>query len=500
MSSYVQTMAAFVLYLVFISLTGVYFMRRNKSNKDFFLAHRQTGPWLTALSAEASDMSGWLMMGLPGIAYLGRAEEAIWTAVGLVLGTYLNWLIVAKPLRKCTEAFGNSITIPEFLSKRFYDSSFAVSSVSVLLIAFFFVIYTASGFVAAAKLLSAVFHIRYTTALALGALIILSYTILGGYLAVCTNDFVQGSLMFVALLVTLILILFSLGGLSQDTMEKIRLALTSRESLSAEAASEGAKTFTSIKAVLSSLAWGLGYFGMPHILVRFMGCRSGREIKIARRIAIIWVLVAFASVIGSGILARAYLAVPLEQNMAETVLSAIFREMYPPFISGLFLCAILASSMSTADSQLLVASSAFSQDFYKAFLRKNASEKEVLFVSRLAVLIVSLISFFIALKPESSIFSLVSYAWALFGSSFGPVILLSLFWRGMTKRGALSGLIGGTFFAVFFHHAKPLFGVYELLPAFFASMLLCFIFSLTDKNKDERVLCAFDAYRKMSDE
>lgn len=496
MSAQIQTVAAFTLYLSFILLTGVHFMRQNKSNKDFFLAERQTGPWLTALSAEASDMSGWLMMGLPGIAYLGRVEEAAWTAAGLAIGTYLNWLIIAKPLRKCTEAFGNSITIPEFLSKRFYDSSFAISCVSVLLISFFFVIYTASGFVAAAKLLSAVFHLRYKTALALGALIILSYTILGGYLAVCTNDFVQGSLMFIALLITLILIIISIGGLTQENLEKIRLSIISGENLPQKTA---IKKFASVKAALSSLAWGLGYFGMPHILVRFMGCRSSKEITIARRIAITWVLVAFASVIASGILARAYLTSPLAKNMEETVLSAIFQQLYPPFISGIFLCAILASSMSTADSQLLVASSAFSQDFYKAFLRKNASSKEVLFVSRLSVFAVSFISFFIALNPESSIFSLVSYAWALFGSSFGPVILLSLFWKRMTKRGALSGLVGGTFFAIFFHHAKSLFGIYELLPAFIASLALCFIFSISDKNKNPEMMRAFDEYRKMRD-
>ena len=498
----ITKIAAFVLYLGFMVVIGLRYMSKNNSALDFFLGGRKTGPWMTALSAEASDMSGWLLMGLPGLAYLGGMKEAFWTAAGLVVGTYLNWLIVAKPLRKCTIAFGDSITIPEFLTNRFKDKSHVLAAISVVFIALFFTIYTASGFVACAKLFNSVFGLPYYAGLTIGLVVILSYTILGGYLAVCATDFIQGTLMFIALIITTSVMIAVLGGPAQAFEKVNNFAARAMAGDFGDIMKEkfiANQSYSAVSAI-SAAAWGLGYFGMPHILVRFMGIRSNTEIKLSRRIATVWVITAFVGAVVVGSTGTAYLSGVLAPEMAETVFSASMQQMYPSFVAGLFLCAILAAAMSTADSQLLVASSAFSRDVYKGLLKKDAKEKEVLNVSRITVFIIAAVAFVIALNPKSSIFSLVSYAWAGFGAAFGPVILLALFWRGMTRNGALAGLIAGGVTVIAWHNLKGgIFNIYEILPSFFACLIFAVAFSLLQKNKDAEMLAEFDKYKNMAD-
>ena len=441
-------------------------------------------------------------MGLPGLAYLGGMKEAFWTAAGLVVGTYLNWLIVAKPLRKCTIAFGDSITIPEFLTNRFKDKSHVLAAISVVFIALFFTIYTASGFVACAKLFNSVFGLPYYAGLTIGLIVILSYTILGGYLAVCATDFIQGTLMFIALIITTSVMIAVLGGPAQAFEKVNNFAARAMAGDFGDIMKEkfiANQNYSAVSAI-SAAAWGLGYFGMPHILVRFMGIRSNTEIKLSRRIATVWVITAFVGAVVVGSTGTAYLSGVLAPEMAETVFSASMQQMYPSFVAGLFLCAILAAAMSTADSQLLVASSAFSRDVYKGLLKKDAKEKEVLNISRITVFIIAAVAFVIALNPKSSIFSLVSYAWAGFGAAFGPVILLALFWRGMTRNGALAGLIAGGVTVIIWHNLKGgIFNIYEILPGFFACLIFAVAFSLLQKNKDAEMLAEFDKYKNMAD-
>ncbi len=501
-SGMISVIAAFVLYLSMMIIIGWRYMKHNASSGDFFLGGRKVGPWMTALSAEASDMSGWLLMGLPGLAYLGGMKEAFWTALGLIIGTYLNWLIVAKPLRKCTIVYGDSITIPEFLTNRFRDKSRLLSTISVVLIIIFFTIYTASGFVACAKLFNSVFGMDYTIGLVIGMIVILVYTILGGYLAVCATDFVQGSLMFAALIVAGIVMTVTLGGPAEAARKVSEFGVRAMNSEFGDAMQQkfSANQNYSLMSIVSALAWGLGYFGMPHILVRFMGIRSNKEVALSRRIATVWVVIAFIGALLVGSLGTVYLPQVLSPAAAETVFSASIQKMFPAFIAGIFSCAILAAAMSTADSQLLVASSAFSRDIFKGLIKKDASEKQVLHMSRVTVCIIAAVAFVMALDENSSIFGLVSYAWAGFGATFGPLILLALFWRGATAKGAVAGLLAGGITVVVWHNLQGgIFAVYELLPAFLICLVTAIVVSLLDKNKDPQMIAEFDAYRNTQD-
>lgn len=506
----VAKIIAFVLYLGFMVYIGLRSAKKNNSSMDFFLGGRKVGPWITALSAEASDSSAWLLMGLPGLCYLGGVKETFWTAVGLIVGTYLNWLFVAKPLRKCTISFGDSITIPEFFTNRFKDKTHLLTIISVFFIVLFFTIYTASGFVACAKLFNSVFGLKYHIGLVIGLVVILSYTILGGYLAVCTTDFIQGALIFVAFVFSAVIAVVSLGG-PAEAMAKV--SDFSVRAVNGQFGAEMAEKFIANKSfsamsVISALAWGLGYFGMPHIIIRFMGIRSNAEIKTARRVGTVWMVIAYIGTFIIGSLGTVYLAggdlanplMILSGGAEETVFSATMQNMYPAFIAGLFLCAILAASMSTADSQLLSASSAVSLDIYKGLINKDADEKTVMNVSRITVLVIAAIAFVLSLNPASSIFGLVSYAWAGFGSTFGPLVILALFWRGMTNKGAIAGLIAGGVTVVLWHNLKDgIFNVYEILPGFIACLVFAVAVSLLDRNKNPEMLAEFDAYKKMED-
>lgn len=508
-SAMIQQMIAFILYLGAMIFIGIKFMKKNNNSADFFLGGRKLGPWTTALSAEASDMSGWLLMGLPGLAYLGGIKEAFWTAVGLAVGTYLSWLIVAKRLRKCTITYGNSITIPEFLNNRFNDKKKIMGTVTVLFNILFFTIYVASGFVACAKLFNSVFGLEYHVGLVIGLVVILTYTITGGYFAVCTTDFIQGTLMFIALLLTGGILMFTLGGPSAAFAKVSEFGQRAMNGEFNSLSEKMQATFTAnqnfgFSSIISALVWGLGYFGMPHFIVRFMGIRSNKEIKISRRIAVIWVIIALSVAVFVGALGSVYLQPTiLNTSAAETVFSESLKLMFPPFIAGIFLCAILAAAMSTADSQLLVASSSFSQDLYKGVINKKASDKSVLNVSRISVLVIAAIAFCLSLDQNSSIFSLVSYAWAGFGGTLGPIILLALFWRGTTNKGAIVGFICAGVTVVVWNKLgadiHPIFGVYEILPAFIINLIVTVGVSLSDKKKDPEVLAKFDEYRKASD-
>lgn len=485
---------AFVIYLGFMIFIGLKNANKNNSSADFFLGGRKAGPWITALSAEASDSSAWLLMGLPGLCYLGGIQESIWTAVGLIAGTYLSWLFVAKPLRKCSIAFGDSITIPEFLSNRFNDKTHLLSIVSVFFIVLFFTIYTASGFVACAKLFNSVFGLNYHAGLAIGLLVILCYTITGGYTAVCTTDFLQGSLIFIAFVISTIIAVFAIGPAQTTNVFQNFKEVTGTE----------LQPFNGM-GIVSALAWGLGYFGMPHIIVRFMGIRSNSEIKKARRIGIIWMIVSYIGAILIGTLGIVYLknrGITLDSVTAETVFSATMQKMYPAFIAGIFLCAILAASMSTADSQLLAASSAVSQDIYKGLIKKDAEEKEVLNISRFTVFCIALIALLLSLNPKSSIFNLVSFAWSGFGGTFGPLVLLALYWKRTTAPGAIAGLVCGGIVDVIWHYipasVAPIFGLYEIVPAFLACLIVTVVVSLLTK-QDDSVSAKFDEFKAMAD-
>lgn len=491
----IAKIAAFVIYLGIMIYVGLRNASKNNSSADFFLGGRKVGPCVTALSAEASDSSAWLLMGLPGLCYLGGVQESIWTAVGLIVGTYLSWLFVAKPLRKCSITFGDSITIPEFLSNRFKDKSHILSIVSVIFIVLFFTIYTASGFVACAKLFNSVFGLNYHAGLAIGLVVILCYTITGGYTAVCTTDFLQGSLIFIAFIVSTLVVVFSIGGVGDaaNVFKNFQ-----------ELAGTELKAFDGM-GIISALAWGLGYFGMPHIIVRFMGIRSNSEVGKARRIGIIWMIISYIGAILIGTLGTVYLkkfGITLDSVSAETVFSETMKNMYPAFIAGIFLCAILAASMSTADSQLLAASSAVSQDIFKGLIKKNAEEKEVMIISRFTVFLIALIALLLSLNPKSSIFNLVSFAWSGFGGTFGPLILLSLYWKRTTAPGAIAGLICGGITDVVWHYipasVAKIFGLYEILPAFIVCLVVTVVVSLLTK-PDAEVLTKFEEYKKMED-
>ena len=500
---------AFALYLGFMVYIGLRSAKSNNSAKDFFLGGRKVGPWVTALSAEASDSSAWLLMGLPGLCYLGGIKETFWTALGLIVGTYLNWLIVAKPLRKASVEFGDAITIPDYFKKRFNDKSNILAIVASLVIIFFFTIYTASGFVACGKLFQSVFGLNYKIGLLIGLVVILSYTIMGGYKAVCTTDFVQGSLIFIAFVVSSIILVAVLGGPGS--------AIESAKGFNADAikglfGEEMKNAFSAnstygVMSAVSAFAWCLGYFGMPHIIIRFMGISSGKEVKIARRVGIVWMIVSYVGTFIIGTLATVYLkngqGLILEGGLAETVFSETMLQMYPAFIAGIFLCAILAASMSTADSQLLSASSSIAFDIYKGIINKDADEKKVLTISRISVFAISLVALGLCMLPNNdSIFGLVSYAWAGFGAAFGPIIILSLYWKKCNNKGAIAGIIGGFIAVVAWHNipgsVAPIFGIYEILPGFIVCLVLTVVVSLLTKN-DAEVEAKFDEYKKIED-
>lgn len=479
---------SFAAYLIFMLAIGITYYKRTSNINDYVLGDRNLGSWVTALSAQASDMSGWLLMGLPGYAFVS-GMEAIWIAIGLAIGTYANWKFVAKRLRKYTELAGNSITISSYFENRFHDKSKILRISSAILILLFFTIYTSSGLVAGGKLFSTVFGINYVTALTIGTLVIISYTFLGGFLAVCWTDFFQGILMFLALVIVPVKGIANIGGI--DATIKGLLEINSNF-LSPMIMNDGS-TLGPI-ALISLLAWGLGYFGQPHILSRFMAISDPEEIKKARKIAMIWVLISLVCALIIGLVGSVLLKDVLDASTAESVFMVMVNNMFSPFVAGILLAAILAAVMSTADSQLLVSSSALTEDIYAVIFNKSATDKQLLFVGRLTVICIAIIAYYLALDPESSVLELVSYAWAGFGAGFGPTIVLSLFWKRMTRNGALAGIIsGGLTVLVWKQLTGGIFDLYEIVPGIIISTIFIILFSKMDKEPSKAIQDEFDA-------
>ncbi|WP_083330809.1 sodium/proline symporter PutP [Halofilum ochraceum] len=460
------TLTTFAVYLLAMLGLGVLAYRATSNLSDYVLGGRSLGPGVGALSAGASDMSGWLLLGLPGAIYASGMNQA-WIGIGLTIGAYLNWQFVAKRLRIYTEVASDSITVPDYLENRFADHSKVLRVISAAVILLFFAFYTSSGLVAGAKLFEASFGLTYGSALWIGGLVIISYTFLGGFLAVSWTDFVQGILMFAALVMVPLIAINLFGGVNElggwgEAVQRVGEMDASRNDIMS-----GMTTF----GIISLMAWGLGYFGQPHIIVRFMALRSAADVPKARLIGITWMVVALFGSIFTGYIGFAYFADnPLPDG--EKVFIALSTTLANPWVAGALLAAILSAIMSTIDSQLLVSSSALAEDIYKPFIRPDASQNELVWVGRFAVVGIALIALLIAGDPDSRVLGLVSYAWGGFGAAFGPVIILSLFWRGMTRNGALAGIIVGAATVVIWKQLSGgMFDMYEILPGF----ILCTI-------------------------
>lgn len=502
-------MGAFLAYLALMLFIGFFFSGKMSNLGDYYLGGRKMNKWVVALSAQASDMSGWLLMGLPGAIFLSGFSEA-WIGIGLGIGTYLNWKIVARRLRMYSHACKDSITIPDFIANRFRDQHGISRMIASSIILIFFTFYTASGFVSCAKLFSVTFSMQYDWALWIGAIVVVSYTLLGGYMAVCWTDFVQGLLMFVAIVLIPAIVICNAGGFSA-TVDQLNAISPYLQNL-----------FTSVQTgkamgligLISCIVWGLGYFGMPHILVRFMSIDNPAEVKGSRRIAMTWVFVSLAAACAIGLVGHLFLkqqGLTLAdvggdpEKIFITMVNGIFANgVVSRIIAGILLSAIMAAIMSTSDSQLLVSASAFSNDLYKVVIRKKASNKELLLVSRLAVAVVAVIAAILASDSSSPFFTvvmkMVSFAWGGFGAAFGPLILLALFWRRTNLAGAISGMVVGAatcfvwkfVLAAKFAATMPIFNLYELAPGFLFSMITTIVVSLLTTPPSKEITDEFD--------
>ncbi|WP_020406179.1 sodium/proline symporter PutP [Hahella ganghwensis] len=475
----------FMVYLIAMLAIGLWAYMRTQNMSDYILGGRNLGPFPSALSAGASDMSGWLLLGLPGYAY-AAGYEASWIAIGLLVGTWLNWLVVARRLRMYTKAAGDSLTIPEFLENRFEDRSHALRVIAAFFILLFFLFYTSSGLVAGGKLFETVFGLDYHIAVVAGAVAVVSYTLFGGFLAVSWTDVVQGLLMAAALIIVPVIALNADGGwgAAQEAMASKNTAL-----LDAWTNSSGEPL--GLIAILSLLGWGLGYFGQPHILARFKAIRSENDIPMARRIAVSWTALTLIGSVACGFAAIAFFDAPLEDS--EKAFMLLINALFHPVVAGVLLAAILAAVMSTADSQLLVSSSALAEDFYKALFRKKATQKELVMVGRGAVIGIALIATLIALDPESKVLGMVSYAWAGFGAAFGPVLILALFWKRMNRNGALAGVIvGGVTVVVWKQLSGGIFDLYEIIPGFILAAIAVVGVSMATGEPSQSIQKKFD--------
>lgn len=475
----------FIIYLLLMLLIGVYAFRQTANLSDYILGGRRLGKWVTALSAGASDMSGWLLMGLPGALYLGGFSEA-WIGVGLMLGAYINWKITAPRLRFFTEINQNALTLPDYFANRFNDSRHWLRLVSGSIILVFFTVYVASGLTAGAKLFEASFGLNYHLALWVGGLVIISYTFLGGFLAVAWTDLVQGLLMAAALVIAPLVIYAELGSFQEISDKLVAIDALDLTHRSDWFAGKSMSDYIGSIGFISLMAWGLGYFGQPHLLARFMAAKSVKEVHGARRIAMSWMLICMLGAISVGLFSIAYFHGSPEAKLlakdSEQVFLLASKVLFNPWISGVLLAAILAAVMSTIDSQLLVSSSAVTDDFYRSLVRPEASQTELVWVGRVSVLAVAAIALWIAADKNAKVLALVANAWAGFGSAFGPVVLLSLLWKGMTKWGALAGMVMGALTVIFWVQFKGLLGeswsqVYEMIPGVILSSLSIFLVS-----------------------
>lgn len=479
------TLATFVVYLVGMLAIGFAAYRLTDNLSDYVLGGRRLGPGVAALSAGASDMSGWLLLGLPGAVYAYGMNQ-VWIAVGLSIGAFLNWQYVAERLRVYTEVARDAITVPDFLEHRFHDGSKALRVISALVILVFFTFYTSSGMVAGATLFEQSFGMEYGVALWVGALVIISYTFLGGFLAVCWTDFIQGLLMFGALVVVPVVVIAADGGWG-NAVATIGAVDAARLDIFHD---------MTLFGIVSLMAWGLGYFGQPHIIVRFMAVRSARAIPTARLIGMGWMVASLYGAIFTGFAGIAYFAErPLDNP--ETVFIALSQLLFNPWVAGILLAAILSAIMSTIDSQLLVSSSALTEDFYKALLRRNASQRELVWVGRGAVIVIALVAVLMARDPDTTVLGLVAYAWGGFGAAFGPVVILSLTWKRMTRNGALAGMVVGALTVIVWKQLSGgLFEMYEILPGFILATLAIVAVSLAGRPPPEAITAEFEAVER----
>ncbi|MGX2949854.1 sodium/proline symporter PutP [Ursidibacter sp. B-7004-1] len=488
------TTTTFLIYIIGMILIGFIAYRFTHNLSDYILGGRRLGSFVTGLSAGASDMSGWLLMGLPGAVYAAGLVEG-WIAIGLTIGAYLNWLFVAGRLRVHTEYNANALTLPDYFHHRFGDNTKVLKIVSASIILFFFAIYCASGVVAGARLFENLFGVPYSTALWYGALATIIYTFIGGFLAVSWTDTIQASLMLFALFLTPIFVLIHLGGFEQTHT----VIMQAGEAVNKDFTD--LFTGTTFIGLLSLSAWGLGYFGQPHILARFMAADSVKSIPNARRISMIWMIICLFGAVGIGFFGQAYFFANPEQATVvnqnhEQVFIELSKLLFNPWIAGILLSAILAAVMSTLSCQLLICSSAITEDFYKGMLRPNATQKELVWLGRIMVLAISVLAILLAQDPNSKVLGLVSYAWAGFGCAFGPVVILSLFWRRMNAAGAMAGMLTGALVVVFWNDVVPNSGIYEMIPGFILATIAIVVVSLITPAPKATITETFDKAEK----
>lgn len=513
----VQYIIAMTVYMSIVIVIGFrYAKKASESSENYLIGGRSLGPWVTAMAAEASDMSGYLLMGVPGLAYWCGLGEAVWTAIGLLIGTYLNWLFVAKRLRTYSSVAGDSITIPDFLSNRFKENKKIILTIAALFILVFFTVYASSCFVAVGRLFSTIFDTKYIPMMLLGAVFVVLYTFIGGFLAESASDFMQGIIMFLALIVILIAGVgyaggasevienaktipgfFEFFGVAQPDLVNSMQVVTAGKPVFGEASTFGPLL------IVSTLSWGLGYFGMPQVLLKFMAIKDPNELKTSRRVATVWCAISLFAAVLIGIIGRIlYPTNLLTESSSENIFILMSSSFFPPLIAGLIMAGILAATISSSDSYLLIAASAFSKNIYHGILKKDATDKQVLRMSRITLLVIAIIAAIIALEEDSVIFKVVSFAWAGFGATFGPIMLFSLFWKRVTREGAIAGMVaGGGMVFIWKLLIRPLggyFDIYELLPAFVLSCLVIVLVSLCTKKPSKEIQDEFEKVKNFS--
>ena len=514
----IQILIAMIIYMAIVIAIGIVFAKRaNKNSENYFLGGRSLGPWVTAMSAEASDMSGWLLMGLPGVAYWCGLADAAWTAIGLAIGTYFNWLIVSKRLRRYSVRANNSITLPEFFSNRFREKNKVIMTLAAGFILIFFTVYAASCFVTCGKLFSTLFGAPYIVMMLVGAAFVLLYTILGGFLAESASDFMQSIVMIVALTVIVIISTVQAGGigavidnandipgfldffgLATPVVDKAGVQginILNQQPIFGEPSQYG------LLKICSTMAWGLGYFGMPQVLLRFMAIRQEDELKRSRRIAMIWVIISLGVAVFIGIAGRQlYPTAHLTASSAENIFITLATSSLPALLAGFVMAGILAATISSSDSYLLIAASALAKNVYQGVVKKNATDKQVMTVSRITLLVIALIAIIIALDEQSVIFKVVSFAWAGFGATFGPLMIFSLFWKRINRAGAIAGMISGAgmvfLWKLVISKLGSIFTIYELLPAFIFSSLCIVVVSLLTAPPSKEIEEDFEAVKQ----
>ncbi len=517
-----QIFIAMAVYMAVVIVIGIVFAKKaNANSENYFLGGRSLGPWVTAMSAEASDMSGWLLMGLPGVAYWCGLADAAWTAIGLAIGTYFNWLIVSKRLRRYSIRVNNSITLPDFFSNRFREKNKVIMTLSALFILIFFTVYASSCFVTCGKLFSTLFGTPYIAMMIVGAIFVLLYTILGGFLAESASDFMQAIVMIIALTVIVIMGVVNAGGIGSVVenageipgfLEFFGLATPEVNAAGEQIVVSGTPKFGDAApygflSVCSMLAWGLGYFGVPQVLLRFMAIRKEGELKRSRRIAMVWVVISLAVAVFIGIVGRVIAIdspdklneILLTKSASESIFIVLSESFLPPLLAGFVMAGILAATISSSDSYLLIAASAFAKNIYQGVARKNATDKQVMIVTRITLLLIAVIAVLIASDEDSIIFQIVSFAWAGFGATFGPLIIFSLFWKRINRAGAIAGMVGGAgmvfLWKLVISKLGGAFAIYELLPAFIFSCLLIVVFSLITPPPSKEIEEDFEAVK-----